>query len=115
MATRDVMDERIDVWKDHYKDLQREWRRDQSTTGNYGQVIRGNVRPSDQPEDGPQLPANLKDEGRVDVKETPDGFGWWATFDAQDDGVDYERTVGSFEDGPLVETPWTEALEEVVP
>ena len=111
-ASRDVMDNRIDVWKDAHKDGQKDWRRDKSRTGNYGQVLRGNGRPSDQIEDGVQLPASLKDEGVINVYEQPAnapggaGFGWTAVFDAFDGGFPYQRTIGSFEDGPLVETPW---------
>ena len=106
MASRDVMDNRIDVWKDAHKDEQQLWRITLSTTGNYGQMLRGNVRPSDQPEDGPLLPPQLKDEGWIDVYEAPNGFGWRATFEATEDDDVYYRTLGSHEDGPLTETPW---------
>jgi len=113
MATRDVLDNRIDVWKDQYKDNQGVWRSAQSTTGNYGQVLRGNVRPSDQPADGPLLPATLRNEGWIDVYEAPNGFGWRATFEA-DEGTLYRRTASVHEDGPIVETAWAE-WNEVVP
>jgi len=105
MATRDVLDNRIDVWKDQYKDDQGVWRSAQSTTGNYGQVLRGNVRPSDQPADGPLLSATLRDDGWIDVYEAPNGFGWSATFEA-DEGTLYRRSLSVHEDGPIVETAW---------
>ena len=120
MPTRDVMDNRIGVWKDQYKDNQGVWRANQSTTGNYGQVLRGNVRPSDQPADGPLLPATLRNEGWIDVYEAPSnaptgaGFGWIATFEADEAGTLYRRTASVHEDGPIVETAWAE-WNEVVP
>jgi hypothetical protein len=117
MATRDVMDNRIDVWKDQYKDNQTPWRQNSSDTGNYGQVLRGNVRPSDQRLDGPPLPNNLKDEGAVNVYEQPAsapggaGFGWTAVFDVSEGATDYTRTLGVFEDGDIVQTDWIEFVE----
>ena len=120
-ASRNVMDIRIDVWKDAYKDGQRDWRRDTSATGNYAQVLRGNVRPGDQEDDGPQLPANLKDEGVINVYEQPAnapggaGFGWTAVFDADEGGTSYQRTLGVFEDGAIVETAWQVMPPQAVP
>lgn len=115
MATRDVMDNRIDVWKDVYKDDQQLWRVTMSTTGNYGQVLRGNGRPSDQLEDGPLLPPLLKDEGWIDVYEAPDGFGWTAWFEATEGADVYHRTLGSHEDDPLVETAWVLWVDPLAP
>ena len=114
MASRDVLDNRIDVWKDQYKDNQGVWRANQSTTGNYGQVLRGNIRPSDQPADGPLLPATLRNDGWIDVYEAPNGFGWRATFEA-DEGTLYRRTLGVHEDGPIVETSWVVYEEPIFP
>jgi len=120
MASRDVLDNRIDVWKDQYKDNQGIWRSAQSTTGNYGQVLRGDLRPSDQPADGPLLGPTLRNEGWIDVYEEPangphgGGFGWVATFEA-DEGTLYRRTVAVHEDGPIVETEWVEYEEPSEP
>ena len=114
MASRDVLDNRIDVWKDQYKDNQKSWRTSSSTTGNYGQVLRGNVRPSDQPADGPLLPATLRNEGWIDVYEAPNGFGWRATFEA-DEGTLYRRSLSVHEDGPIVETDWVVYEEVILP
>jgi hypothetical protein len=100
------MDERIDVWKDQYKDLQTSWRQNSSDTGNYGQVLRGNVRPHDQRLDGPTLPPSLSGEGAINVYESGTGFGWYALFEATEDSVLYARTVEVFEDGPITETDW---------
>lgn len=111
MATRDVLDNRIDVWKDQYKDDQGVWRANSSTTGNYGQVLRGNGRPSDQPLDGPPLSPGLRADGWIDVYEEPangphgGGFGWTAWFEA-DEGTLYRRSLSVHEDGPIVETGW---------
>ncbi len=115
MATRDVLDNRIDVWKDVHKDEQTLGRASGTWGSNYGQMLRGNVRPSDQPEDAPLLPPQLKDEGWVDVKEAPNGFSWQATFEATEDVDVYRRTLGSHEDGPLTETPWVLWVEPEMP
>ena len=114
MASRDILDNRIDPWKDQYKDQEQFWRQTLSTTGNFGQVLRGNQRPSDQPEDGPALPPTLDDEGWVDVYEAPNGFGWIAPFEA-DEGTLYHRTVSQHEDGSLVETEWEIFTNEIEP
>lgn len=98
------MDSRIDVWKDHYKDLQKVWR--QSRGGGYGQVLRSNRRPSDQNEDGPLLPSTLKDDGWVDVYKAPNGYGWRAVFEASEGASVYHKTISSHEDGPLVDVGW---------
>lgn len=106
MASRDVLDNRIDPWKDQYKDQQQGWRATSSTTGNFGQVLRGGGRPSDQPVDGPTLGAQLINDGWIDVYEAPNGFGWRATFEANEAGTLYRRSVSQHESEPLVETAW---------
>jgi hypothetical protein len=99
------MDERIDVWWDGYKDLQGFWRRDHGGK-NFGQVLIGNVRPSDQEDDGPQLTPGLRDYTEIDVYEAPDGFGWRATFYALEGVTSYLRTMTVHEDNDPVFTPW---------
>ncbi len=113
MATRDVMDNRIDVYKDALKDAQTTSRAGGTWGANYGQVLRGGGRPSDQPNDGPTIPANLKNDARIDVYESPTGFGWSLTVEAVEAGTLYHKTLTSHEDGPLVESAWVEFIEVV--
>jgi len=83
---------------------------------NYGQVLKGGGRPSDQAEDGPALPANpqVAADARIDVYQAPNGFGWTAYFEAEEAGaIRWFRTVTVHENGPLVETDWALVPEEV--
>jgi hypothetical protein len=98
-------------WKTSHRLEQTAWRRPGRVGNNYGQVLRGGGRPSDQPLDGPGLPLNpeVKADARIDVYESPDGFGWLAIFEAVENpgAVRWFRTVGSFMDEPLVESVWS--------
>jgi hypothetical protein len=108
MASRDTLDNQIDVFKDQAKEGQ-ETGRGLGTWGlNYGQVLRGNGRPSDQPEDGPQLPAQLKDDAWISVYESPQGFGWFLTAEADESGTLYHKTVTSHEGSDPVVSGWAE-------
>ncbi len=111
MASRDVMDNRIDAWENAYKLLETDWRANDSTTGNYGQVLRGNIRPYDQPVDGPHLPNNLTDEGDINVYEAPNGFGWFAVFDAEEGSDSWIKTISVHEDGPIIQSEWVATVE----
>ena len=111
MATRDTLDNLLDVWKDAYKDGQNSGRASGTWGSNYGQVLRGNGRPSDQTEDGVLLPANLKDDGWIDVYEAPNGFGFRATFEADEAGTLYTKSLTSHEGGAFVISEWTEVPE----
>jgi hypothetical protein len=106
MASRDTLDNRIDAWKDQAKDQQDTGRDAGTWGGNYGQVLRGGEKPTDQAEPGPDLGAQLKSDGWIDVYTAPEGRGWVATFEADEAGALYRRTVSSHEGGPLVETAW---------
>lgn len=108
MASRDVLDGHLDNFKDQLKDGQDAGRAASRWGRGYGQVLRGNVRPSDQAEDGPQLPANLKNDARIDVYEATNGFGWSIIAEAGDGG---KKTGTSHEGGPLIFGPWVEPIE----
>ena len=110
MATRDVIEGRLDVFWDHLKDGQDEGRALGRWGRNYGQVLRGNGRPSDQPANGPQLPANLKDDAWIDVYEAPNGFGFSITGEADDGGT---KTYTCHENGDVVKGPWIDKPEEI--
>ena len=110
MADRDTLDNRIDVWKDAYKDGQNEGRAASTWGSNYGQVLRGNGRPSDQAEDGVLLPANLRDEGWINVYEAPNGFGFEAVFEADEAGTVYHKTLKSHEGGAFVVSEWIQVV-----
>jgi len=115
MATRAVLDNRINAAKNGHM-LEQSSGRATGTWGNgYGQVLRGNGRPSDQAEDGPQLPANLKNDAWIDVYQSTAGFGWMMNVEADEAGVIYRRVITSHEGGPLVETAWVEIPAEVLP
>jgi len=93
--------------KNQHKLDQTAWR-GRGKRNNYGQVLKGGGRPSDQPVDGPSLPLNplVAADARIDVYEAPNGYGWVATFEAEEAAVRYSRTVASHEDRALVETGW---------
>jgi len=110
MASRDVLDERIDVWKDAYKDGQNEGRAARTWGDGFGQVLRGNGRPSDQAEDGVLLPANLKNDGWINVYEAPNGFGFEAYFEAEEAGTVYHKFLTSHEGGAFVESEWIQEV-----
>ena len=115
MASRDVLDNRLDVFKDAAKDGQDTGRGLGTWGPNYGQVLRGNGRPSDQPNDGPQMPANLRNDAWIDVYDAPNGFGWALTAEADEAGTLYRKTIFSHEGGPLVESNWALVPNEVLP
>lgn len=104
--TRVATDGLINGWKASHKGAQAAWR-GQGRGRNYGQVLPGGVRPSDQAVDGPALPNNPNLRAWIDVYERPDGFGWIAYFVATDTGQDWVRTISSHETAALVvETGW---------
>lgn len=109
--SRNATDGLINGWKHSHKVAQASWRGSGSRQ-NFGQVLRGGVKPSDQPVDAPALPNNPNADAWIDVYEAPNGYGWVATFIATDAGKDWWRTVSVHEDGPLVETAW-ELVPEV--
>ena len=115
MASRDVLDNRIDVFKDAAKDGQDNGRGNGTWGPGYGQVLRANGRPSDQAEDGPQLPANLKNDAWIDVYQSTAGFGWMMNVEADEAGIIYRKVLTSHEGGPIVETAWVEIPAEVLP
>ncbi len=94
MATRDTQDNRINVYKDALKDAQTNGRASRTWGSNYGQVLRNGGRPSDQPNDGPTIPANLQPDAWIDVYESTLGFG----------------TLISHEGGAFAESAWIESV-----
>lgn len=105
MLSRVATDGLINGWKNSHKVAQAAWR-GQGRRNNYGQVLPGGVKPSDQTVDGPVLPNNPNTFAWTDVYERPDGYGWISYFIATDTGQDWIRSVSCHEDGPLVETDW---------
>lgn len=105
VLSRVATDGLINGWKNSNKLAQTAWR-GQGHGRNYGQVLPGGVRPSDQPVGGPTMPNNPNTLAWMDVYEAPDGFGWIAYFVATDTGQDWIRSVRSHEDAALVETAW---------
>ena len=104
----------INGLKNSHKLEQSIWRGNNSNK-NYGQVLRGGVRPNDQSVDGPVLPNNPNVDARIDVYEGPDGFGWIATFEAEENpgAVRWFRTLSVHMDGPIVESAWALVPEPV--
>ena len=111
MATRNVQDNKLNAaFRSGMLGDQTADRASRKHGKNYGQVLRGGLRPSDQPNDGPALPANLKNDAWIDVYEAPNGFGWTLTVEAVEAGITYHKTLTSHEDGPLVESAWVEFI-----
>ena len=110
--TRVAMDGVISGWKNSQKVNQAAWRTARGGK-NYGQVLPGGARPSDQADDGPVMPNNPNADAWCDVYQAPNGFGWTAWFRAEDGGKVWLRSVGCHEDGPLVETSWAEVVPVV--
>ena len=110
MATRDTQDNRIDVYKDVLKDGQTTSRAFGTWGSNYGQVLRGGGRPSDQPNAGPEIPANLKNDSWINVYEAPNGFGFSFVVEADEAGTVYHKTLKSHEGGAFVESEWIEEV-----
>lgn len=108
----------INGWKNSRKLGQTSWR-GKGVRNNYGQVLKGGGKPSDQPEDGPELPNNpaVAEDAKIDVYEAPNGYGWVATFEAVENpgAVRWFRTVAVHEDGPLVESDWALVPEPLSP
>jgi hypothetical protein len=112
MATRAVLDNQINA---AFRSLMLS---DQSnglaarTWGdNYGQVLRDGGRPSDQPNDGPTIPAPLKHDAWVNVYTAPNGRGFEIVVEADEGGTLYQKTLRSHEGGDFVESDW----EEITP
>lgn len=107
MATlsRAATDGIINGWKNSFKTDQTNWR-GQGKRQNYGQVLLGGGKPNDQPLAGPALPNNPNVVCWIDVYEVPNGYGWKASFIANDSGSDWIKTISCHEDGPLVEADW---------
>ena len=104
---KNATDGLINGWKNSHKTQQGTWR---SAHGNknYGQRLRGGLKPSDQADDAPLLPNNPNLDAWIDVYEAPNGFGWKATFEAVENpgAVRWFRTVSCHEGGALVESSW---------
>ena len=110
MATRDTQDNRINVYKDALKDAQTNGRASRTWGSNYGQVLRNGGRPSDQPNDGPTIPANLQPDAWIDVYESTLGFGFKVVVEAEETGVFYLKTLISHEGGAFAESAWIESV-----
>jgi hypothetical protein len=114
MASRDTLDNRLDAYKDQAKTEQNDGRGNKTWGYSFGQVLRENGRPSDQPEDGPQLPALLKSDAWIDVYESPAGFGWMLVAEADEAGTLYRKSLTSHEGGEFVESAWEVFVPEVL-
>jgi hypothetical protein len=108
MATRDTLDNLLDVAKDALKDGQDTGRTGALWGAGYGQTLQGGGTPSDQANPGPTLPASLKDDARIDVYESPAGFGWTLLAIADEGGTIYHKKLTSHEGGVFVESNWEE-------
>lgn len=106
MPSRDVMDQRVDVYRDQGKDVQNNGRGNGDWGLGFGQTLLQNGKPSDQALDGPQLPANLRDDARWDVRQTSAGYGAGIVAFATEGPTDYIKVWSFFESGPYVEGSW---------
>jgi hypothetical protein len=114
MASRDVLDTLVDVYKDQAKDGQNQGRGNGTWGANFGQTLINNGRPSDQPNDGPQLPALLSSDAWIDVYESPQGFGWQVGAIAVEGPDSWIKYWVAFEDGDLVPGTWEPFSEDPI-
>jgi hypothetical protein len=98
MASRDTIDNRLDIWKDALKDAVEN---DRQPSGKYTYRARGSA----------VIPAQLRDDVEVfEYGDAPGQHGFEARAWAEESGTTYLKTLTSHEGAGFIESTWLEII-----
>jgi hypothetical protein len=102
------MDSRIDAFQNQLDVEQENGKAAKKWGEGYGQTLVGNRKPTDQEQDGPQMPDNLKDSTAISPLDGPRGLGYEIFAQADEAGVYYLKIKTKYEGEPSEDSGWSE-------